>query len=284
MDYLRKHVTVISLSDAVRGIMGEIQLPANATVITIDDGYRDTYEIAFPVLKEFRFPATLFAVTDFIEGRSWIWTDYMRFIVLAGSEGNKSFVWNDQSYDLGRMTLASNLHLADRVNSDLKEMNDCDRNDILATVSKQLSIDIPNEPPTEYSSVKMEQLREMDASGVHVESHTVTHPILTKITPFGLENELKNSKSYLENMLNRDVRYFCYPNGTVNEEVRMAVIKAGYTAAVTTELGFNSVHDDPFRLRRIGSHPPIESFAQYASGFVFVRQRTSGLITSGLIR
>ena len=273
LNYLRKHVTVISLSKAVRGIAGELQLPTNATVITIDDGYHDAYEIAFPILKEFQFPATLFAVTEFVNGGSWIWTDYLRFIVLANGAGGKRFEWQGQSYDLSCMTLASKLQLADTVNSKLKEMSVFDRSQCISDIAKQRSITLPDRPPSEYAAATIGQLREMDTSNLRIESHTATHPILTRIAQVDLKAELEASRSFLGNVLNRDIRFFCYPNGNVSDKVRMAVEKAGYTAAVTTEFGLNATYTDPFMLRRIDSPSSIESFAQYASGFESFRQR-----------
>ena len=57
---------VISLSDLRAFLSGEKALPAKAVVITIDDGYRSAYEVAFPILKKYGFPATVYAYSDFI--------------------------------------------------------------------------------------------------------------------------------------------------------------------------------------------------------------------------
>ena len=49
-----------------RFLDGKEPLPAKSVVITIDDGYRSTYEIAYPILRKFGFPATVFLYTDFV--------------------------------------------------------------------------------------------------------------------------------------------------------------------------------------------------------------------------
>ncbi len=67
MDYLaRNGYTVITLKRLARFLEGKEGLPAKSVVITIDDGYRSTYEIAFPVLRKYGFPATVFLYTDFV--------------------------------------------------------------------------------------------------------------------------------------------------------------------------------------------------------------------------
>jgi peptidoglycan/xylan/chitin deacetylase (PgdA/CDA1 family) len=275
LNYLRKRVTVISLPEAICSISGERRLPPNATVITIDDGYNDAFKIALPILKEFQFPATLFVVTNFVNGGSWIWTDYIRYILLA--QVTKKFEWRDKMYDLGGMALTSKLHLADQINSQLKELFVHERNQCISDLAEQVSVAVPDLPPSDYSATTVEQLREMDSSGLQIESHTVTHPILTKIAHGDLKAELKDSQLYLENVLDRKVQYFCYPNGNVNDEVRKAVVETGYAAAVTTQFGLNEARSDRFMLRRIDSPASIDSFAQYTSGFESFRQNIKAL-------
>jgi len=70
MDYLAAHnYSVISLSELLKGLRTG-QLPIKPIVITIDDGFKSTYILAYPVLKKYNFPATLFIYTNFIEKNS----------------------------------------------------------------------------------------------------------------------------------------------------------------------------------------------------------------------
>ena len=67
MDYLATHnYSVISLSELLKGLR-DSQLPPKPIVITIDDGFKSIYTLAYPVLKKYNFPATLFIYTNFIE-------------------------------------------------------------------------------------------------------------------------------------------------------------------------------------------------------------------------
>jgi len=59
---------VISLADAMLGLRGEVALPERSVVITFDDGYRSVYEVAFPILREHRRPATVFWTGGRAEG------------------------------------------------------------------------------------------------------------------------------------------------------------------------------------------------------------------------
>jgi len=71
MDYLAVHnYSVISLSELLTGLRVD-QLPLKPVVITIDDGFKSTFTLAYPVLKKYNFPATLLIYTDFIEKNSY---------------------------------------------------------------------------------------------------------------------------------------------------------------------------------------------------------------------
>src|SRR4029079_8939246 len=71
MEYLaRNGYTVIPLKRLARFLQGKEPLPAKTVAITIDDGYRSSYEIAYPILKKYGFPATVFLYTDFVGASS----------------------------------------------------------------------------------------------------------------------------------------------------------------------------------------------------------------------
>ncbi len=74
MQYLKDNdYRVIPLQEFIAFLNGKRQIPKRAVVLTMDDGHRSIYEAAFPVLKEFGFPATLFIYTDYINNGGLDW-------------------------------------------------------------------------------------------------------------------------------------------------------------------------------------------------------------------
>jgi peptidoglycan/xylan/chitin deacetylase (PgdA/CDA1 family) len=68
-------------------------------------------------------------------------------------------------------------------------------------------------------------------------AHSLTHPILTRITLKEAEKEITGSKKYLEDILNTSVNMFCYPSGMYNEGIKQLVKKSGFIAARTCKTG-----------------------------------------------
>ena len=274
LEYLRKHNNVVSLSEAVQNLTTDKPLPPNRVVITIDDGYRDTFEVAFPTLKKFGLPATLFVITDFADGRCWLWTDLMRYVLLNTSlESLEIEPTAGEQIKAPLNGRAQRIELADRINSYLKRLPNKEKEQRINEIACELGVVIPPLPTDEYAPISWAQAREMDAGNLQIESHTVSHPILTNIDERELDFELQTSKERLEAVLDREVEHFCYPNGALNELVRRSVEKAGYRSAVTSEYGFNKPRADRFLLKRIGGQPEIEKFAQSVSGFELTKQR-----------
>ncbi len=274
LHYLSQHNTVMPLTDAVECLKSGKQLPPNATVITIDDGYSDAFEIAFPKLKKYGFPATVYAITDFVDQGIWLWTDLMRYVLAKTADSEISIDFG--SGDVVQANLndsVKRLETANRINKRLKKIPNEQKDAKIAEIARQLKVELPSVPPPEFAAMTWDQAREMDADGVRIESHTVTHPILTNIGQPELDFELGTAKNRLEEQLGRRVDHFCYPNGSLNDTVRRAAETAGYVSAVTTAYGFNDGGNDRLLLNRIDAQSAIESFAQSASGFEAVKQK-----------
>ncbi len=85
MEYLaRNGYTVIPLKRLLRFLEGKEPLPAKTVAITIDDGYRSTYEIAYPILKKFGFAATVFLYTDFVGASDALTWPQMKEMMASG--------------------------------------------------------------------------------------------------------------------------------------------------------------------------------------------------------
>ena len=85
MAYLKKNgYRVIPLSSIHSYLRGEVPLPQRAVVITVDDGYRSSYDLAYPILKKYNFPATLFVYSDFIGSKDALGWNEIRSMAGSG--------------------------------------------------------------------------------------------------------------------------------------------------------------------------------------------------------
>ena len=95
-----------------------------------------------------------------------------------------------------------------------------------------------------------EQVREMSDSDISFGSHTLTHPFLTRIPRKQAQREIRLSRDIIEQKIGKPVTTFAYPSGNFDSEIKEIVKAAGYTAAVSTIPGYNTLHDDVHVLKR----------------------------------
>ena len=80
-------------------------------------------------------------------------------------------------------------------------------------------------------------------------AHTLTHPDLDKISIGSANDEILGSKEYLENLLDCDIKMFCYPRGRYNDEIIRMIKKAGFIGARTCIHGDSDMPNDPYKWR-----------------------------------
>ena len=94
-------------------------------------------------------------------------------------------------------------------------------------------------------------VREMSSYGIDIESHTVNHPHLNKMTYDKQLEELVESKKNLEEITGKEINSIAYPFGDFNDNSVKAAKDAGYVLGFTTKLGLSDRSDNPLTLDRI---------------------------------
>lgn len=102
-----------------------------------------------------------------------------------------------------------------------------------------------------YPLLRQIEIEEMMKNGFSFQSHTRTHPDLTKLDNSGLAGELAGARRDLEDLLGQPVRYLAYPYGRYDEKVLEMTRACGYRAAFSVQPGFNRQDVDPYRIRRL---------------------------------
>jgi peptidoglycan/xylan/chitin deacetylase (PgdA/CDA1 family) len=183
MEYLKTgSYQTTSLKEVVACIREQRPFPAKTVAITFDDGYKNIYSEAFPVLREFGFQATVFLVTGYF---------------------GMNNQWNAQPAGIPKL-------------------------------------DLLNE----------DEIMEMSAHGIDFGSHTESHPDLTKLSATEVIEEIRKSKTKLQELLGKPPLFFAYPYGKQNEECNSSVSRE-FLGACSTLLDFVTLRTDVYSLPRI---------------------------------
>ncbi|MBI3899529.1 MAG: polysaccharide deacetylase family protein [Gammaproteobacteria bacterium] len=93
-------------------------------------------------------------------------------------------------------------------------------------------------------------VRALQAAGITIGSHTISHPFLTRLPPDQARREIAESKELIEQAIGAQVDFFCYPSGDFGRRELAFVYEAGYRAAVSVAPGGNRVGTPLFALNR----------------------------------
>jgi peptidoglycan/xylan/chitin deacetylase (PgdA/CDA1 family) len=253
MRVLREHFQVLPLPDLIDAQLRGRPIPG-AVAITFDDGYRDNYAHAFPILEEYGFPATIFLATDFIGTGEMPWHD--RVLAFFRSEDVSEFAYAPAGIAARKLSGApSRRHLAFELLEWLKTFRPSERDRHIAafTGSSTAAAGSGPRPAAERLMLDWDEVRKMRAAGIHFGAHTRSHPILSSLDPELREAEIAGSRAVIERELGEPVTLFAYPNGKpgdYGEPDKAALRRQGFACALTTTIGVNTSNGDMFEILR----------------------------------
>lgn len=104
------------------------------------------------------------------------------------------------------------------------------------------------------------EIKEMQAAGMTIGSHTLTHPYLTKLTPEQLHKELFDSKKIIEAQLGEPIHHFASPFGYMDSTIQSLLKEAGYTTGRTTFKGSIQSRNNLFGLNGYFAPQTLDDF------------------------
>jgi peptidoglycan/xylan/chitin deacetylase (PgdA/CDA1 family) len=299
-EHLRRYYQPVAMKQVAAALHTGESLPAGAVAITVDDGYRDFLVNACPVFSKFGIPATVFLVSDFIDGQGMLWWDRLAYGFRNTTQDAISFEFNGlRTMKLARQpsgawsTQTGNRQASaqalpggssiDRRRSreqcralvaELKKLPNTERTAIVDEVIAALAVSEPQSPPEEFAPLSWDEIRMLAQSNVEFGAHTRTHPILSTLaSPEETLHEISYSRDRLANELGTPILHFCYPNGRdddIGEDAVRITRECGFQTAVTTTPGTNRIGSktDAWRLKRLGVSfdLPLYYFAELVAG------------------
>lgn len=237
---------VLPLDQAVKHLKTN-DLPPRAAAITFDDGYFDNYAIALPILKAHGLSATFFIATGHLNG-GCMWND-------AITESIRQYPMPEldlSSLQLGVYNLGSPSavrHTILTVLGKVKYRDPKERLEIAQEIAANTGIPVPT-----GLMMTTDQVIAMREQGMLIGAHTVSHPILARLSDAEVTAEIGDSKDFLESILGERISLFAYPNGKPDCDYRSSdaaiVRNLGFEAAMTTAWGVADHQSDPMQLPR----------------------------------
>lgn len=248
--FFSKHFNVVSLDDIYGNRVAQDKLNV---AITFDDGYQNNLKYAVPILEKHQVAATFFVTGIRDLGTDILWPD---FIDMATIKCNKPVEIRGQVFQKNRN---GDLAFQGFTLKHICKSQDWNyKLDMMEALKPWDSF--RNEPTLNdyWKQMTSDEIKILASSPfVSIGSHGYFHNNLGDINHEGACQELKQSKLFLENIIQKEVRSIAYPNGSYTRDLVDAAELVGYDQQLAVDYLFEQDKPDPRILDRLGINPFI---------------------------
>lgn len=235
------------LPEAIRRKKGRFVL------VTFDDGYRDNYTAAFPILKRHGVPATFFITTGFIDRPRLPWWDEIAWIVrTTDCRMLKLSSWLPEALVIDPLDV---MPAVNRLLNAYKNLPGCNTDEFLYSLREESGTKPYDQDEAGSLWMTWGMLREMQSAGMSIGGHTVNHPILARQTADQQRREIVECAVRLQEELGHPMQSFSYPVGArtaFDQHTRTLVREAGAKYAFSYYGGYRTFADwDSYDIRRV---------------------------------
>ena len=223
LDWVGRRYHFVGLDELGARLESEDPAVGSFAAVTFDDGYRDFYELAFPLLQRKGIPAALFVVTDHVDTPRVPMHDKLYLLLKR------------RRRELPGLSQLSGILTMEPYTA-LRTMLQVLPSHVVQSVVETLEADdpLPKDLCAQFHSCSWDELRRVQQAGVTVGSHTRTHVLMPNESRSRVMDEAAGSRQVLQEQLGVPVRHFAYPNGAYDGASVKAVAAAGYRFAYGT--------------------------------------------------
>lgn len=274
-----KNYRFASIDELVDDALNHKSYKQPTLCFTLDDGYADQVTRLLPVLLNYKAAPSFFVITDFIDKKIWPWDAKLAYLIWNTPLQYCTISIGQRQLTLDLSTVEKRIFARRLAIQTIKLLAPNELDDAIMNIAHQCQLLLPLTIPDEFAPTTWQQLRALEAQGLHVGSHTQSHVVLNSANTAQIRNELLNSRLKLQAELESPSSVFCYPLGTRKDfsPAHMQLVQeAGYTSAISTISNTTSLHairKHPFQIRRIGFPNSFEKFTRYTSWLEVIRSK-----------
>ena len=240
----------VARADEVEGWLdGGRPLRRPVVLLTFDDGYRDNYQNALPILRAHGLQGTFFLVTSYVGSRELPWWKSPYWVRHARRDKIRLFHPTEVEISLAGADRSGAIRA---VLGAYKSPETTDPVRFLRELEEECDVILPSGEEAR-SFLNWDEAREMFRDGMHIGSHTHTHRLLSKLSAEAQREEMQTSRLELERQLHTSITWLAYPVGkrtAFNDDSRRSAQATGYRVALSYYGGVNRSAVDRYDVRR----------------------------------
>jgi peptidoglycan/xylan/chitin deacetylase (PgdA/CDA1 family) len=207
--FFKTHFTIVSLKNAI-SMVENGDKKKNLLVLSFDDGFKENFTNVLPILKKNNILATFFIISNCIDNRDLMWRN--KLLVINNAEENKlnlAISQTKEEFSLPNFKKRDNL-----LSWSLNSWKMTDKENIVNFLWNQtMEYSVWDYLEENSPYLNADQINSINDQGHEIGSHSVSHPVFSKLNYFEFREEISSSSKVISELLNIKVNSFSYPFG-----------------------------------------------------------------------
>ncbi|MES2328996.1 MAG: polysaccharide deacetylase family protein [Bacteroidota bacterium] len=257
LQFYKKYFHVLSLDDFFKKRFNSEKFNI---CLTFDDGFANNYQYVLPLLEKYQLPATFFVTAVRKEGYNILWNDFLAISSLAGP---KTFAFEGEVFYKNKHKTYISSKTKKTLSETLRSHGFDKKKQLMELLRSADTFGNAFENEDYWLQMTTEEIKQSTASGlITIGSHGFYHNDLGKIPTNDIAWELNNSRSYLEEIIEKPVTQIAFPYGSYAAETISEAVKAGYEQLYATEFINPEDHNNNKMRERMGVNPFVTTYNQ----------------------
>lgn len=208
---------ILSIRELIAMQMAGNAFPPNSVAFSLDDGFRDQYEMAKNVFVSTGTPVTIFPIGGMLDGNLWPWDDQLAHVFRLTDVPACKVEIDGDSFSLKLETVAQRNESLSLVRNRIKRTSKGQAYARVHEIARILRVEIPIEAPVGYEPMTWPEARELESLGVDFGIHTVSHQVVSGMDPELVRHELSRSWASIRTELKDPLPVVAWPTGAAGD-------------------------------------------------------------------
>ncbi|MCK5534908.1 polysaccharide deacetylase family protein, partial [bacterium] len=177
--YLKKYYRIVPLADLVGKIKRKEDFLPHSVAITFDDGYKNNFLLAYPLIKKYNVPVTIFLTAGYINTKKFLWVNELEYAINETQKKEISITFGCCNFKYFIKTKAEKMRVYEQLKEKLKKLENSQLRAVLDKILLRLKVKIDYDDAGNYQMLTWDEIFEMRNGYVSYGNHTFSHSILT---------------------------------------------------------------------------------------------------------
>ncbi len=255
MESIKNNCNILNMDEVIDHFDKKIQFPYNSVVVTFDDGFKNNYTVACPILDKLEIPAIFYITTGIIGKDKMFWVDELEACINMTHKASINITINKKAQCFLLGTNENKIKSLRELKEYCKNIPPYEKDIVINNVIYETNVIPTVGLSPNYQKLNWDEVRIMSNNPLFtIGGHNVDHEILSYLSTEDKKYQINNSISTLKTELGMEIVHYSYPEGLNNhydDETISFLKENGIRCCPSAVEGLNDLNDDVFHLKRL---------------------------------